>query len=165
MMKFCSWLWLVLFIVVSQGYAQDISEEKPMDTPSFRGGLHLGFSPYTGLLGLELSRGHWAATLGLPSCAGIKYYPDERGCRWFVGAHAMYFKIDDKETVDGVTYDKTTIGYAGLGLGYKWRWRNHWDLNLSASVAFHRRLLENDYMERREDYISFIPALTAGYTF
>lgn len=165
MLKLCFLIWIVLFIVISQGYAQDISEEKPLKTTPFRGGLHLGFSPYNGVLGLELNRGHWSFTLGLPSSAGIIYYPDKQGYRWFMGASGMYYNFDEDNTEDGILYDEETDVYAGVSAGYKWRWRDHWDLSLSVSALYHRRLLENDFMERREDYIVFLPGVTVGYTF
>jgi hypothetical protein len=141
------------------------AEELQAEQPAWRGGIHLGYSHYTALIGGELNAGHWAFTAGLPAAAGVKYYPDSRGYRWFVGAHVLHLSSDVDETEDGIRYDGGTYSYAGMGLGYKWRWKDHWDLTLSLSVAYWRRELETNSMARRDDYIGAIPGLTFGYTF
>lgn len=55
---------------------------------------HLGFSPYTGLIGVEIQNSHFGLTLGLPASIGVKYYFDEKGDRFFVGAHALRMEFD-----------------------------------------------------------------------
>ena len=142
-----------------------MAEDSINNSDRLRVGPHVGFSPYTGLIGAEFQKGHMGFTLGIPLSAGIRYYFDENGYRWFLGAHAMYYSIEDDETKDGVRYEEKDSTFAGLGFGYKWRWKNHWDLTLNLSVAYYRERLTNDSVERTDEYIAVLPGITIGYTF
>ena len=159
------WMVAVGLIVWIQAATLALAEENKADEVPFHGGIHAGFSMYTGVLGVELTQGHWGFSMGMPVAIGVKYYSDKEGYRWFAGAHGMYQHVEDKTTEDGIRYDEQTYGYAGLGLGYKWRFKFHWDLCLSLSTVYYRRLLENDTESRRDDYVSLFPGLTLGYTF
>ena len=155
---------MLSFVSVS-GIEPVMADDSPEDSLSWRGGPHIGFSYYTGLIGAELQKVHWGFTIGLPAAMGVRYYIDNKGYRWFFGAHSMYYTLDDAdETKDGIRYDELTSTSAGIGAGYKWRLKNHWDITLSLSISWDREELKNDYVSRKDDYIMATPGLTLGYT-
>lgn len=139
--------------------------EEPHSTQELRGGPHIGFSPYTGVIGAEIQKGHYGLTLGIPACIGFKYYPDERGYRWFFGLHAMHYNLDENETVDNVPYNELTNTSAGAGFGYKWRWWDHLDLTLSLSALYEKERKSGSYGSRTDNTLFALPGLTIGYTF
>lgn len=140
------------------------AEESPT-TQEWQGGPHVGFSPYTGIIGAEIQKGHYGITLGVPTCIGFKYYPDERGYRWFFGLHAMHFSVDEHETVNNIPYNESTNTYTGAGFGYRWRWWDHLDLTLSLSATYEKEKLNGMYGNRTDKFLSVLPGLTIGYTF
>ena len=56
----------------------------------------------------ELNRLTQANSPAYPASIGLKYYPDERGYRWFYGLHAMHFSVNEREMVDYVPYNEST---------------------------------------------------------
>lgn len=139
--------------------------EEPQTIQEWQGGLHIGFSPYTGIIGAEIQNGNYGVTLGLPACIGFKYYPDDRGYRWFLGLHAMRFSLNEQQTIDNTSYDKSTNTYLGAGLGYRWRWWDHLDLTLSLSATYEKNELTGSYGNRTDASIYPFPGLTVGGTF
>lgn len=164
-LKMCAGQLLVISMIVLWGVGPVSAEDVSMDSPSWRGGFHIGYSDFTGIIGVELNKANWAVTLGMPAAIGVKYYLDENGYRWFVGAHAMSYSLEKDQTKDGIRYTDLSSTSGGFGMGYKWRWKNHWDLALSLSLSYDREILKNDYVKRTEEYIMAKPGLTFGYTF
>jgi len=159
-------LFVVFSVVAVSGIEPVLVDDSSEDSLRWRGGLHFGVSQYTGIIGAELQKCHWGFTIGMPAALGVRYYLGERGYRWFFGAHAMYYDIDEADEIkDGIRYEERTSTTAGLGMGYKWRLKNHWDIILSLSIAYQRDELKNDFVSRTDDYILAIPGLTIGYTF
>jgi len=156
----------MISVVTVSGIDPVIAGDSSEDSLRWRGGPHIGFSYYTGVIGAELQKEHWGFTIGIPAAIGVRYYLDNIGYRWFFGAHAMNYNIDDaNETKDGIRYEELSSTAAGLGVGYKWRLKNHWDITLSLSIVWDRNELKNDYVSRTDDYILAMPGLTLGYTF
>ncbi len=152
---------LISLIVACPGYCDELES-----SPTWRGGPHFGFSPFMGALGAEIQKGHFGLTIGIPASVGIKYYPDNQGYRWFFGAHAMNYNIDDEDTEeDGIIYEEEENTLIGFGFGYKWLWKSKWDLNLGISITHFEEELSNDYMTRTETSIRLLPTITFGYTF
>jgi hypothetical protein len=150
----------------------DMTEfERPNSTPQtqWHGGAHLGLSPYTGVIGGELQYGRYAVTLGMPACAGFKYYLSDEGIHWFVGAHSSWYKAEDaEEEKDNINYDDVEIFLIGTGFGYKWRFKDHWDLSVSLSIAYYEEKLSNADTtddERIDDYFVVFPGISIGYSF
>jgi hypothetical protein len=141
------------------------AEEPQNAPPSWRGGPVSGFSLYTGIIGGELIHKNIGMSMGMPACIGIKYYFDDLGYRWFVGAHATYLDVNDDETKDGVRYTSVTDTLAGAGFGYKWRWKNHWELCASISLTYEREEYKNDTSKRTIESLIAFPGLTFGYCF
>ena len=138
----------------------------PSNNPSeVHGGFHLGFSPYSGIIGAELQRGKYSLTLGLPASIGLRYYFNEQPNSWFVGAHALYYDIDEEETIEGIRYDEKEVLISGMGTGHKWRFKDHWDLVLSLSLVYKKEEFRNSYAKRTEESIGALPGITIGYTF
>lgn len=164
----------IAFIIVLLFAVQAFAEETPEDqvpveklpvVSEWRGGPHIGFSPYTGIIGAEIQKGHYGVTLGLPECIGFKYYPDERGYRWFYGFHAMHFSVSESETVDNVPYNKSAYTFVGAGFGYRWRWWDHLDLTLSLSAEYGKTIYTGFFGSKTEQSVGALPGLTLGYTF
>jgi hypothetical protein len=114
---------IIVLLFAAQAFAEETPEvqapaEKPPVASEWRAGPHIGFSPYTGIIGVEIQKGHYGVTLGLPECIGFKYYPDERGYRWFYGVHAMHFSTDENGTEGFFPYNKITDTMAGAG--FEW---------------------------------------------
>ncbi len=139
--------------------------EEPQTIQEWHGGPHIGFSLYTGIIGAEIQKGHYGVTLGIPTCIGFKYYPDERGYRWFFGIHAMRFSLDEQKAVGNIPYNESINTYAGAGFGYRWRWWDHLDLTLSLSATFEQEKLTGLYGNRTDNILSALPGLTIGGTF
>jgi hypothetical protein len=158
-------LFLFFNVFTIMGMGSVLADDSSENFSRWRGGPQIGFSPYTGVIGAELQKGHYGLTIGMPASLGIRYYLDDRGYRWFFGAHAMYYSIDKDETKDGIRYENKDSTYAGLGFGYKWRWKNHWDLIVSLSIAYYKEELENDFADRTDEYISAMPGVAIGYSF
>ena len=93
------------------------------------------------------------------------YYFKERPNNWFIGAHVLYYNIDKDETKDGIKYEEQESLISGVGVGYKWRFKNHWDLIVSVSVAYRNEKLSNNFAKRTEESIIGLLGLTIGYTF
>jgi hypothetical protein len=151
---------ILVLLVVAPAFA-----DEPQTAPEWRGGPHIGFSPYTGIIGAEIQNGHYGLTLGVPTCIGFKYYPDERGYRWFFGLHAMYFSLDEQKTVGNIPYNGSTNTYAGAGFGYRWRWWDHLDLTLSLSATYEKEKQTGSYGNRTDESLYAFPGLTIGGSF
>ena len=132
---------------------------------TWRGGLHLGFSPYTGAVGAEIQRNHIGVNFGLPGNLGVKYYPCKDGHGWFLGAYAFRFDQDDGQTISGVEYTEGTFTQIGTGAGYKWRWMQHLDLTASLSLAYTQKEWDGAAGSTTEESIYPWPELAIGYTF
>ena len=150
---------LVLFLPVSA-----YTDEAPLQ--SWRGGPQIGISPYTGVIGGELQKGKWALTMGLPAALGVRYYFAETGTKWFIGTHGMWYKLDDQnEEKDGIRYTDVEDLYLGAGFGYKWRFKDHWDLVASLSLGYHKEELTGKGVWRTTTGIAAMPGLSVGYSF
>ena len=165
---FIAFIIVVLFAI--QAFAEEpsagqASEVKPPVASEWRGGPQVGFSPYIGIIGVEIQKGNYAVSLGLPTCIGLKYYPDVRGYRWFYGVHAMHFSVEDRQTINNIPYNDSTVTYAGAGFGYKWRWWDHLDLTLSLSASYNKEKHTGPFGYRTEQSLGMFPGITLGYTF
>ncbi|MCP4746649.1 MAG: DUF3575 domain-containing protein [Desulfobacteraceae bacterium] len=163
--KICAIFVTVLSAVMIMGADSAKADHSFENSQKLRGGLHAGFSAYTGIIGAEIQKGHFGLTLGIPACLGLRYYFDETGARWFLGAHGMYFNVEEEETKDGIRYDEIDSTLAGAGIGYKWRWNDHWDLTLNLSLAYYKEKYTGDYATRTDEYITVVPGISFGYTF
>lgn len=157
---------IIVFIVLLLGiniHSVSADDKEPSD--ALRIGPYIGFSMFTGMIGAEIQKGHMGVSLGLPGNLGVKYYFDKNGVRWFAGAYAMYTSYDEKETIDNIEYKDYKSKDGGLGLGYKWRWRNHWDLSLNCSIGYRVVEQTGDFAVREEESIVIIPGIIMGYMF
>lgn len=128
------------------------------------GGPYLGMSPH-GVIGCEIQNDKIGFTIGIPTSFGFRFYPNSIGYRWFFCADVMQFKFDEDETIDNVTYDTYEKRLFAVGFGYKWRWKNHWELSSSLSITFNEEERSNDNQKRTEDGIGVFPGITFGYMF
>lgn len=156
---------IIIFFVISMVFVLSSFADDAPGLHEWRGGPHIGFSLYTGIIGAEIQKGHYGLTLGLPESIGFKFYPDERGYRWFYGLHVLKNHIDEKEVIDNIPYDKTTVVYSGLGFGYRWRWFDHLDLSASLSATYVSEKRTGPYAKRTEKFLGAYPGITIGYTF
>ena len=156
---------LFVFAIISVFLINPVLADPSQETSETQGGFHLGFSPYTGVIGAELQRGKYSLTLGIPASIGLRYYFNEQPKSWFLGAHAMYYNIDKDETKDGIRYTEKEVMISGLGFGHKWRYKDHWDLILSMSLVYNKEEFKNGIVKRTEESIGALPGITIGYSF
>ncbi len=128
-------------------------------------GPRVGFSTFTGILGVEIQYVNVALTIGLPECIGIKYYLDFPNHSWFIGAYFSRWDTEDDETKGGITYDKETNTEGGIGVGFRWRWRNGWDLSIGVSGEYGEEELTNSSATRTETSYRIKPCISVGYSF
>lgn len=161
---------IVTLLFVAPAFAKEppavqMSEEKPPVALEWRAGPQIGLSPYIGVIGVEIQKSNYAVTLGYPASIGLKYYPGERGYRWFYGLHAMHFSVNEREMVDYVPYNESTETVVGAGFGYRWRWWDHLDLTLSLSAVYWKSKYTGYFGSTTEHFTMPFPGLTLGYTF
>ena len=156
---------VIICFIVSMGFVLSSFADDSAGIHEWQGGPHIGFSLYTGIIGAEIQKGHYGLTLGLPESIGFKYYPDERGYRWFYGVHVLKNSSDDKEIIDNIPYDSKTVVYSGLGFGYRWRWFDHLDLTTSLSATYASEKRTGPAAKRTEQSLGLYPGITIGYTF
>jgi len=158
--QLCPLLLMVGIMMPQAGFAKN----SPVDG-EWQGTPHVGFSPYTGLVGLELQNTNFGLTLGWPASIGLKYYFDEKGDRLFLGTHALHLERDNDETKDGVLYTENERTLLGAGVGYKWQSEQGWNLTLSLSIVYDREKLKNGSGATTEEDVISLPGLTFGYRF
>lgn len=134
-------------------------------SPQTNWGIDIGFSPYIGIIGLEVQRNAFSISIGPPACIGLRYYMNGAGTRWFCGLHHMRYETENSEADDGIVYDTCENEISGLGFGYKWRWWQHLDLTFNLSIAYHQSNFENIDHYRKEKVAFLFPGLTLGYRF
>lgn len=156
-------LMFLCYVVMAAATPARAEENQP--EPQWRGGPHVGLTPYSGVFGAEVSRGRLGVTLGIPLSLGVKYYSDDQGYRWFVVAHAMHMDVEQDNSIKNVAYDRVDDTTVGVGFGYRWRWRNHWDLTASLSAVYQRERFSNDFVTVTEESVWPFPGLSFGYTF
>jgi hypothetical protein len=128
-------------------------------------GPRIGYSPFTGIIGLEIQYRHMALTFGGPGNAGVKYYFSFPKHSWFVGGFYSQYDSDNEETKEGITYTDSNTIEGGIAGGYRWRWGSGWDLSLCLGIAYGEEELTNSYYKRTETYIGFRPGVIFGYSF
>ena len=97
-------------------------------------------STFTGNLGIEIQYKHIAFDIGdftankadFTLTSGIKYYFNSHHSTWYIGFGGGIaideFKVDE--------YDYRIESFTGFLLGYRWRWKMGWDLNLGVGPLF-----------------------------
>ena len=125
-------------------------------------GPRIGYSGYTGIIGLEAQRQHIAFTIGFPGSVGIKYYIEPEGDSVFLGGFLQHF---DNDATNLVYSAKTAMTIGGLGGGYRWRWGNSWDLSLSIAGAYGEWEEKSGGSTRTIKFTGVLPGLTVGYRF
>ncbi|GEM_PF-4442689 len=159
-LKFFSLTFIVCLLT-----SHSVSAANPSVDGEWQGTPHLGFSPYTGLAGLELQNMNFGLTLGWPASVGLKYYFDKKGDRLFLGTHALYLKRDNDEIKDGVFYTENERTLVGAGIGYKWQSEQGWNMTFSLSILYDREKLKNGSGTATEEDVVSLPGLTFGYRF
>ena len=97
----------------------------------------IGFSTFSGLIGIELQYKHFAFNIGdfmgakVKHCLtyGIKYY--------FKSHHSTgYFGLGGGTALDEFIGENNWRQHIGFILGYRWRWGKGWDFNLGIGPLF-----------------------------
>lgn len=158
-------LFIILGFFVRASFDSAYAEGTSKTRDAWGGGVHAGFSPYLGLIGLELQQTNFALTIGLPASIGVRYYFDPSGTQWFLGTHVLHYDIEEDKTKDGVRYTEQKATLWGMGVGYKWRFRERWDLTLSLSLVQEKKRLKNSTASRTDDTVLSLPGITIGYVF
>src|SRR5260221_176294 len=117
-------LFLSIFLITGGAYASENEIGTAPNTWYAAG--KLGFSAFTGIIGFELQRHHFALDIGLPFAGAVRYYARPDGHSWFGGLYGLGYGFDNTETKDGITYTHYSHIEGGLGGGYRWLWRTRW---------------------------------------
>ncbi len=125
----------------------------------------IGYSLFSGILGLEVQRGHFALDIGLPTSGGIRYYFHPSGHSWFTGLYGSGYGLDKDETIDGIKYTHYSRIGGGTGGGYRWLWHSGWALELGATVGYEEEHWTNTFAKRWVKSILFSPLATVGFSF
>ena len=125
----------------------------------------IGYSLFTGILGLEVQRDHWAFDAGYFPSGGVRFYFKPQGHSWFTGVYGSGYGYDDNETIDGIAYTHKSAIQGGAAGGYRWFWRSRWSLELGLAIGYGETRWTNAYVERIEKGIRVNPLLTAGFSF
>jgi hypothetical protein len=152
--------WLVLaFLVISlvgPGHAQ---EHPWYFTP------RIGLSYFSGVIGFELQKSHWAFDIGLPLAGGVKYFFHPHSHGWFTGAYGAGWSFDNDETKDGVKYTDYSMISGGIGGGYRWFWKTRWSLELGLTAGYLKERWTNSSAWREERGLTIFPVATFGFSF
>jgi hypothetical protein len=125
----------------------------------------IGYSLFTGVLGLEVQDRHLAFDIGIFPSGGVRYYFRPHGHSWFVGLFGSGIGYDNDETKDGIAYTHYSNIQGGAGVGYRWMWRSRWNLELGATVGYEKQYWTSPDAWRWETSIAFSPLATAGFSF
>ena len=152
-MRYLTYVVLIIIVIRPEVYADE-----------WQMSIHGLYSQYTGVLGAEFQNNHFAITVGVPPCLGMKYYFTYSKNSWYVGAHITnYYSEDEKK--DGIEYDEKDDLRYGSGFGYKWYFLKQWHLNVGCTLFYNKEKYTNDNSAREDENIRLYPDITFGYTF
>jgi len=180
----------VVLIVSSFCFGQE-QQTSDVKNESIYFGPKVGFSNFTGVIGLEFKYKNVSVMMGtLPAysdnnnslpvldmeAGGIKYYFSPTSRSFYVGA--CYFKqidIEIEEDTDG------TLDYAdymedkifGVIVGYHWIWAKRWDLSIGLGGGMNFRkfedkekdLFSDDYYYDKYEKTRFEPLIDFSFGF
>ena len=136
--------------------------------------LKFGISPFDGILGAGIQKGHYSLSVGMPGRIAVKYFFNPYDDSKFFGAYFGNYSSDVEDGDgnpgikfhDGFPYEEFEASYYGIGMGYRWQWANGWEV--TASVALdrykHEYIFNQVVTDSERGWILF-PGITGGYTF
>ncbi len=160
--KTISWTAAFFFLALGPVVSPVQAEGTPKDslvTPK------IGFSPFTGIVGLEVQHKHLALDLGIPLSGGIRYYFRPERHSWFAGLYGMGWGYDHDETKDSVPYTHYALITGGAAGGYRWLWRSRWSLELGLALGYQEQTWTNSTAKRWESSIALWPLAAFGIAF
>lgn len=128
----------------------------------------LGISPFVGIVGIEAQKKEHALAIGIPARIAYRYFPNPYGDTKFFGGYLGRYSIDDYDKgFEGVRYKEFETTYVGLGVGYRWQWKNGWNLNLSIALEYAKREYGNPgmFQSATEKIVYPFPGINVGYKF
>ena len=125
----------------------------------------IGYSNFTGIVGLEVQRRHWALDVGYFPSGGVRYYFRPQGHSWFAGLFGSGYGYDHDETKDGIAYTHYSRIESGVGGGYRWLWRERWHLELGITAGYIEERWTNTWAKRTDKGIAINPMATLGVSF
>lgn len=139
--------------------SEDTSSPDDINQDQWYIGPRVGVSMFIGFFGIEVQKGHFAITGGIPYRLGAKYYFASYGHSPFIGAFYSNYGYDDD---DG---DDIDVSEGGIGGGYRWRWRDAWEIELNLTAVYIERKEEELFYTETEEKIILFPGITFGYSF
>lgn len=155
----------VFIMLAPSGASSEQPGGQDQNGNNWRVGPRIGLSGYTGLIGFEVQRRHFAFAAGFPGNVGLKYYIMPEGHSWFAGGHFVHFKTNTSDFKYSGYGGRTVWTEYGLGGGHRWRWGTGWDLSLSAGVAYIKEEEFSGPKKRITKSIGIRPGVTVGYSF
>ncbi len=143
---------MVAICDLARASSEESGTENQIVKQDWHVGLHLGFSSFTSVFGLEVQHHNFAFSAGFPLAAGIKYYLKPDGHSWFAGGY--FLRFSDLSGNEG-----------GIGSGFRWRWGSGWDLDLGFTLGYGEKNEISGPGELITDYIRIRPIITLGYSF
>jgi hypothetical protein len=125
----------------------------------------LGLSYFSGVVGFELQKSHWAFDIGVPLAGGVKYFFHPHSHGWFAGAYGTGWGDDNDETKDGIKYTDYSMIGGGIGGGYRWFWKTRWSFELGLTAGYLKERWTNSTAWREKRRISIFPIATIGFSF
>ena len=131
MLRKCLFFMLLFIGIVHFSLGEEIDHKDFYITP------RIGFSTFSGLIGIELQYKHFAFNIGdftgekVKHCLtyGIKYYFKSHHSTW-------YFGLGGGTALDEFIGENNWRQHIGFILGYRWRWGKGWDFNLGIGPLF-----------------------------
>lgn len=103
----------------------------------------IGFSTFTGLVGIELQHKHFAFDIGYyfseePEKEGEYNHFLTYGIKYYFKSHhsTWYFGLGGGTALDEFIGENNWRQHIGFILGYRWRWGKGWDFNLGIGPLF-----------------------------
>jgi len=97
----------------------------------------IGFSTFSGLIGIELQYKHFAFNIGDFTGANVKHCLTY-GIKYYFKSHhnTWYFGLGGGTALDEFIPENNWRQHIGFILGYRWRWGKGWDFNLGIGPLF-----------------------------
>ncbi len=124
-------VYILIFILIPSSVAAD---------KNFYLTPRIGWSTFTGNIGIELQYKHFAFDIGDLTGKNIKHYLTFGFKYYFYSNHSTIYTgigggvaLTDNE---GDSESTPVTSHTGLIIGYRWRWNSKWELNLGLGPLF-----------------------------
>ena len=162
----------LVLLSINLASANELTSQNHADEPTQIDKTYMnslfGFSPFTGIIGLELINGHNSFGIGLPGHISYRYLFNKNTDTFFVGAFAGQNTYDDyNEREGGIKFKEKESEYIGVGFGKRWYWKSGWNFSLIAAIQRYDYTYSNpnSSLKVKEEGYEVMPGFIGGYKF